>query len=210
MIFGMPMSLFPALALDVFHAGPTGVGLLTAAPAAGAFLGALLSGWVSHIRLIGRAVVVAVLVWGGAITAFGLAVLVLPPGPAFAFSLMFLAVAGAADVLSAVFRSTIVQIETPDELRGRVMSLYVLVVTGGPRIGDIEAAAVASVVGAPLSVLSGGLLCILGVAGVVRGFPSLMTHVLPAPAPQGSEVGPVHQPTAIGQDEVPATDEPAR
>jgi MFS family permease len=172
MIFGMPTSLFPVLALEVFRVGPAGLGLLAAAPAIGAFLGALLSGWVSVVRRIGRAVVLAVVVWGVAITAFGLSTFFFP------LALVFLAIAGAADVLSAVFRSTVVQLATPDELRGRVTALHILAVTSGPRIGDIEAAAVAAVVGAQASVVSGGILCLVGAAAVTRLFPELRAHVV--------------------------------
>ncbi len=171
MIFGMPTSLFPALALDVFKVGPGGLGLLAAAPAAGAFLGALLSGWVSTTRRIGVGVIVAVVVWGLAIALFGLSAF------SFPLALAFLAIAGAADVISAVFRSTIVQLETPDQLRGRVTSIHILVVTSGPRIGDIEAATVASVVGTQASVVSGGILCLIGVVVVARLFPELAAHV---------------------------------
>ncbi len=181
MVFGMPTALFPVLALDVFRTGPVGVGLLAAAPGAGAFLGALLSGWMSRVRRAGRAVVLAVVLWGLAIVGFGLATF------SFPLALGFLALAGAADVLSAVLRSTIIQLATPDELRGRVSSIHILVVTSGPRLGDLEAAAVASAIGAQASVVSGGLLCLAGVAVVVRAFPELMAHVLPlrpeAPAP---------------------------
>jgi MFS family permease len=179
MIFGMPTALFPVLALDVFRTGPAGLGLLAAAPAVGAFLGALLSGWVSTVRRTGRAVVVAVIIWGLAIVGFGVSTF------SFALALVFLAIAGAADVLSAVFRSTIVQLETPDGLRGRVTAIHILAVTSGPRIGDIEAAGVAAFIGAQASVVSGGVLCVLGVAAVVRAFPELMSHVTksgPAPA----------------------------
>jgi len=156
----------------VFHAGPTGLGLLAAAPAVGALLGALLSGWVSSVRRVGQAVIVAVLIWGVAIVLFGLSTF------SFLLALVFLAVAGAADVLSAVFRSTIVQLATPDQLRGRVSSIHILVVTSGPRLGDIEAAAAAAVIGAQASVISGGILCVLGVAVVARMFPELGRHVL--------------------------------
>jgi MFS family permease len=172
MVFGMPTSLFPALALDVFKVGPAGLGLLAAAPAVGAFLGALLSGWVSAVRRVGFAVIVAVAIWGAAIALFGLSTF------SFPLALVFLAIAGAADVLSAVFRSTIVQLETPDLLRGRVTSIHILVVTSGPRIGDIEAATVASIIGAQASVVSGGVLCLAGVAVVARLFPELAAHVL--------------------------------
>ena len=181
MIFGMPTSLFPILALDTFHAGPAGVGLLTAAPAAGAFLGALLSGWVGAVRRTGRAVILAVAAWGAAITAFGLVTF------AFPLALAFLAVAGAADVLSAVFRSTIVQLEAPDELRGRVTALHLLVVTSGPRLGDLEAAGVAALLGAQVSVVSGGLFCLAGIMAVVRRFPELAAHVSRTARPTGPE-----------------------
>ena len=172
MVFGMPTSLFPALALDVFKVGPAGLGLMAAAPAVGALLGAVLSGWVSAVRRVGVAVIVAVAVWGAAIALFGLSTF------SFPLALVFLGIAGAADVLSAVFRSTIIQLETPDQIRGRVTSIHILVVTSGPRLGDIEAATVASVVGAQLSVVSGGVLCLAGVAVVARLFPELAAHVI--------------------------------
>lgn len=176
MIFGMPTSLFPVLALEVFRVGPEGFGLLAAAPAAGSFVAALVSGWVSSVRRVGRAVIVAVVGWGLAITAFGLATF------SFPLALFCLALAGAADMYSAVFRSTIVQLQTPDALRGRVMSIHGLVVTSGPRIGDLEAAAVASVVGPQAAVVSGGLLCLVGVVVVMRAFPELVGHTLRRPS----------------------------
>ena len=171
MIFGMPTSLFPVLALEVFDAGPAGFGLLTAAPAAGAFVGALFSGWVGRVHRIGRAIVLSVIAWGLAILAFGLLAF------SFPLALLMLAGAGAADVFSAVFRSTLLQSETPDHLRGRVTSIHGLVVTSGPRLGDIEAALVAAVVGPQLAVISGGVLCLLGVVFVTRRFPELGGYV---------------------------------
>ena len=176
MVFGMPTALFPALALDVFRVGPAGVGLLAAAPAAGALVGAALTGWVGRIRRPGRAVIVAVAGWGLAITAFGLSAW------SFPLALLFLALAGAADVFSAVLRSAIVQLETPDEIRGRVVGVHILVVTSGPRLGDAEAAAVAAVVGPQLSVVSGGILCLVGLVAVVRRFPELGRYVSPVAA----------------------------
>ena len=171
MIFGMPAAVFPALALDVFRVGPVGLGFLTAAPAAGAFVAIALSGGLSRVRRIGRGIVLAVVAWGGAIALFGLSTFLFP------LALLFLAVAGAADVVSAVFRSSVVQMEAPDELRGRVAAIHILVVTGGPRVGDIEAALVATAIGAQLSVISGGVLCLLGVVAVVLAFPELDRHV---------------------------------
>ncbi len=179
MVFGMPSSLFPALALDVFGVGPAGVGFLAAAPAAGALVGAAVSGWVGRIVHPGRAVIVAVAAWGLAITGFGLTTVGLSAF-SFAVALLFLAIAGGADVFSAVLRSAIVQLDTPDELRGRVASIHILVVTSGPRLGDAEAAAVAALASVQFSVLSGGILCLVGLAAVVRQFPELRRYVYPA------------------------------
>jgi hypothetical protein len=97
----------------------------------------------------------------------------------FALALVFLACAGAADVYSAVLRSAIIQLDTPDQLRGRVASIHILVVTSGPRLGDAEAAAVAAAVGPQLSVISGGVLCLLGLGAVVRRYPELGRYVYP-------------------------------
>jgi MFS family permease len=170
MVFGMPSSLFPQLALTVFNTGAAGYGLLNAAPAIGAFVGAALSGWVGRVRRPGRGVVAAVAGWGAAILAFGLLTAIFP------LALACLAFAGGADVVSAVLRNSIVQLTTPDQLRGRLSSIHMLVVTSGPRIGDAEAAAVAAVAGPQFSVVSGGVLCLLGLIAVVRFFPQLMAY----------------------------------
>ena len=173
MFFGSPLTLLPVLALDVFKVGPVGLGLLSAAPAAGALLATVFSGGITRMRRVGRGIVLAVVAWGAAILLFGLSTF------AFPLALVFLAIAGGADVISAVLRNSVVQTAAPDELRGRVAAIHVLVVTGGPRLGDIEAALVASVIGAQLSVISGGLLCLAGVLLVMRRFPELDAHVAP-------------------------------
>lgn len=166
MVFGMPRAVFPALAKDTFHMGAEGVGILYAAPAVGALLGALTTGWVSGVRRQGMAVILAVMAWGAAITLAGLSLFSL------ALTVVFLALAGAADVVSAVFRGTILLEKTPDALLGRVNALNIMVVTGGPRLGDVEAGLVAGAVGAPASVVVGGLACLVG-AGAIAAFPSL-------------------------------------
>jgi MFS family permease len=170
MVFGMPSSLFPQLALTVFNTGAAGYGLLTAAPAIGALVGAALTGWVGRVKRAGLGVVVAVAGWGGAIVAFGLVTW------SFPLALVCLAAAGGADVISAVLRSSIVQLETPDRLRGRLMSIHALVVTSGPRFGDAEAAAVAAVAGPQFAVVSGGVLCLAGILVVMRAFPQLVGY----------------------------------
>lgn len=157
MIFGMPRALFPVLAKEAFGVGPAGLGLLYSAPAVGALAGALLTGWVRHVRHQGRAVLWAVAAWGLAIVGFGLST------EAFGLALLFLAVAGAADVISAIFRSTILQSSVPDSLRGRLSSIHIMVVVGGPRLGDLEAGLVAQLTTPVFSVVSGGAACVVGV-----------------------------------------------
>ncbi|HEY1167639.1 MAG TPA: MFS transporter [Candidatus Limnocylindrales bacterium] len=176
MVFGMPSSLFPQLALTVFNTGAAGYGLMNAAPAVGALVGAAFSGWVSRVRRPGLGVVASVAGWGSAIVAFGLLT------ASFPLALVCLAVAGGADVISAVLRNSIVQLVTPDHLRGRVSSMYSLVVTSGPRLGDAEAAGVAAVAGPQFSVVSGGVLCLVGLLAVVRLFPQLLNYEHGGPA----------------------------
>ncbi|MEA2125888.1 MAG: hypothetical protein QOI80_2670, partial [Solirubrobacteraceae bacterium] len=117
----------------------------------------------------GRIVIFAVLVWGAAIAAAGVFTTLWP-------ALLCLAVAGAADSVSAVCRSTINQTVTPDAMRGRMSSVFSLVVTSGPRLGDVEAGAVAGLTSARFSVLSGGLVCVAGVALVMLAFPALLRY----------------------------------
>ena len=155
MIFGLPRAIYPAMAATIFRVGPSGLGLLFAAPAVGAFIASLLTGWVAHIRRQGRMVLMCVAAWGLAIIGFGIA-------PWFLLALLFLAVAGAADMLSAVFRNTIIQSTTADAFRGRVSSLYSMVITGGPRLGDLETGVVATLASVPFAVVSGGIACLAG------------------------------------------------
>jgi len=169
MVFGLPVALFPVLALDLFHAGPQGLGLLVSAPAVGAVIGVVTSGWLQRARRQGRVLIGVVGVWGAAITLFGLM-------PSLPLAMLFLAVAGGADAISAILRSTINQLTSPDALRGRVSSLHMMVVTSGPRLGDIEATMVASATSAQFSVVSGGLACLLGLLLVARRFPELARY----------------------------------
>lgn len=156
MIFGLPRVLFPFLIVDQFHRSPEALGLLFAAPAAGALLGALTSGWTGRIHRQGLAVIVSVAAWGVAIAAFGWS------GTWLWLGLAMLALAGWADVISAIFRTTILQMSAPDRLRGRLFGIHILVVTGGPRLGDVEAGLVADLVSPTFSVVSGGIACVVG------------------------------------------------
>ncbi len=175
MIFGMPHALFPALGTEIFGGDATTVGLLYAAPGMGALIAALTSGWVSAVSRRGRVVVIAVVVWGLAITIFGL-ISYLP------FALVLLAVAGGADVVSAVFRNTILQLVVPDALRGRLSAVHTAVVGGGPRLGDLEAGAVAALTSVRFSVVSGGIACVIGALAIARFMPQLWAYEDRSPA----------------------------
>ncbi|MGH9031289.1 MAG: MFS transporter, partial [Acidimicrobiia bacterium] len=173
MIFGMPRALFPVLALTQFHRGEEVVGALFSAVAVGALLGALTTGWVGRIRRQGLAVLVAVGIWGLGIAAFGLV------GDLLWIAFGCLAAAGAADVISAVFRGTILQQSTPDALRGRLSALNIVVVAGGPRLGDFEAGVVAAAFTPTVSVVSGGLACVGGVIVLAAAVPEFARYEAP-------------------------------
>jgi len=159
MIFGMPRAVFPALGTRVFGGGATVVGLLYAAPGAGAFVGSLFTGWCSRFRRQGRAIVVCVVVWGTTIALVGVV-------PVLGVALALLALAGAADVVSAVFRQAVQQRAVPEHLQGRLSGTFFAVVAGGPRLGDAETGIAAAVGGPQFAVWSGGLACVVG-AGVL-------------------------------------------
>ncbi len=170
MIYGMPRALFPVIAVSQFGRGAEVAGLLFAAPAIGAVLGALTGGWVRKVRYQGRAVLWAVAAWGASVAAFGLV------GDRLWLALLLLAVAGAADVVSAIFRGTIIQLSVPDHMRGRLSGINDLVVAGGTRLGDLRAGVVASVFSPTFSVVSGGLLCILGASVIGALVPSFRRY----------------------------------
>ncbi|MCA1832931.1 MAG: MFS transporter [Actinomycetota bacterium] len=170
MVFGMPRALFPILAVTQFHKGPEVVGALFSAISVGAVAGVLTSGWMSRIEHQGRAVLIAVGVWGAGIAGFGLTGRQLVP------ALFLLALAGAADVISAVFRGVILQSNVPDALRGRLSAVHILVVTGGPRLGDMEAGIMAQLFSPAVSVVSGGLICVAGVVILALGVPELRRY----------------------------------
>ena len=176
MVLGMPTALFPAVALSHFHGGAQVLGYLYAAPGAGAAVGMLLSGWTARVSRLGRAVIIAIAVWGLAIAAFGLS-------PWLWLALLMLAVAGWADVISAVFRSTLLQVDAPDRLRGRLSAIQVAVVQGGPQLGNVEAGVVAALVGVQASIVLGGLGCVVGIAVLARFMPRFAAYGLGAGHP---------------------------
>jgi MFS family permease len=169
MTFGMPRALFAVLSLTVFHAGAGGTGLLYAAVSAGASVAALTTGWVEHVNRLGRVVIAAVLVWGLAIAGAGLMPSIWPAAA-------LLAVAGAADSVSAVSRSIINQTTTPEHMRGRMSAIFTLVVTSGPRLGDLESGIAASLTTVGVAVTTGGLACVAGVFVIMLAFPELAAY----------------------------------
>jgi MFS family permease len=169
MTFGMPRALFAVLAVSVYHAGATGTGVLYSAVSLGATVAAITTGWLSHTRRLGLVVIWAVIAWAVAITFAGLA-------SSLWIVAALLAVAGAADSVSAVCRTTINQTVTPDHMRGRMSSVFSLVVTSGPRLGDIESGVVAGATTPRFSVTSGGLACLVGVGIVMIAFPALKRY----------------------------------
>jgi MFS family permease len=163
MFFGMPIALFPAIAESY---GGASVGLFYSTLAVGPLLVTLTSGWTSRVRRHGRAIVIAVVVWGLAIVGFGLA-------RQLWLGLLFLAIAGGADCVSGIFRMTIWNQTIPDRLRGRLASIEMVSYLTGPYLGNAEAGLVASLVGLRTSVVSGGVACVLGagvLAAVLPGF----------------------------------------
>jgi MFS family permease len=180
MVFGMPRALFPAIAAAMYPDDPrmaaTAVGLLSAAPAVGAAVSGIFSGPLGHVRRQGLAVVLSVFGWGLSIAVFGL-VHWLP------VACLLLALAGAADNVSAVFRSTILQAATPDEFRGRLQGIFTVVVAGGPRLGDVESGTVAAIFGETFSVVSGGVACIAVTAALVAAVPTFLAYDARHPVP---------------------------
>ena len=171
MVFGMPRALFPALGHRVLSRGGPGCRGPVCRPRGRC------SGLSPHHRLgqhrpaQGRAVIIAVIVWGAAIAVFGLV-------NALWVALILLAVAGWADVVSAVFRNTILQMAVPDELRGRLSAIQIAVVQGGPRLGDLEAGGVAEAFGASFSVVSGGVACVVGAVLLAAALPGFRNQEL--------------------------------
>jgi MFS family permease len=193
MVFGMPRALFPALAVTVFHGGATTVGYLNAAPGLGALIGSVLTGHIGRVRRAGRAVAFCVAGWGLAITGFGL-VTWLPA------ALVLLVLAGAADVISSVFRMMIVQHTTPDAVQGRVNSLVFAGLQGGPRLGDAESGMAAAIAGPQVAAWSGGLLSVAAAAVTCWAIPEFWRYRSPAAvAAPARAAPPAAEPGTAGQ-----------
>ncbi|MBX3709238.1 MAG: MFS transporter [Gammaproteobacteria bacterium] len=155
MVFGMPTALFPAIAM--WFGGAKVLGMLYAAPAVGALVVSFFSGWTKHIKRYGFAIAVSAILWGVAIVFFGLA-------SNFWVALFFLSLAGAFDGMSGIFRMTMWNETIPNEFRGRLAGIEMISYLSGPRLGDTEAGLVAAAFGITASIVSGGVLCVMGVA----------------------------------------------
>lgn len=156
MVLAQPRALFPAMAGSFYGGGTRTVGLLAASPAIGSLLAFAVSGWVGKVRRQGLAVLVCVAGYGAAVAGVGVTHLLW-------LGVGLLALSGAADMVSSVYRNTILQVATPDELRGRLQGVFIVVVAGGPRLGDLAAGSVASLTTESLAILAGGGACIAGV-----------------------------------------------
>jgi MFS family permease len=181
MIFGMPRALFPQMAHESFGGpveGGTVMALLAAAMSVGAVLGGVFSGWLPRVRRQGLAVVVAIVAWGVAMVGFGVAGGMAHgrAGTLLWIALAFLAVGGAADMVSAAFRSTILQQAASDELRGRLQGVFTVVVAGGPRLADTLHGAAAAAVGTTVAAAGGGLLVVVAVVVAALAVPAFVRY----------------------------------
>lgn len=185
MVFGMPRALFPEIAHTSFG-GPANGGLvfalLFAAMPVGAVIGGVLSGWVSRVERQGRAVVVAIVIWGLAMTTFGLAVALAGHWhtPMLIVALLALVLGGAADMASAAFRQSMVMTAAEDGVRGRLQGVFIVVVVGGPRMADVAHGGAASLVGVAAAAAGGGVLVVVLVILAAIAVPSFVRYRLTA------------------------------
>lgn len=191
MATAFPRALLPAVGGVILGGGESAVGVLLAAMAAGAFLAGLFSGSFTRVTAQGWGVYVSIVVWGVAVAAFGAVVwwgASLPAGDpglgvAMALSVACMVVAGAADSVSGVFRNTILQAATPDHLRGRLQGVFVVVVAGGPRVGEMITGGASVALGEGLTLVAGGVLCVLGVSALMRAQPGFLRYDARTPTP---------------------------
>jgi MFS family permease len=165
MLFAWPQAVFPELSQDRFADSPNSLGWLFAGISIGALVMGLTSGWVARVDRQGAVVLAAIAVWGVAIIGFGIA-------SALWLAVVCLAVAGAADMVSAVLRTSMLQTAAPEDMRGRMQGVFLVVVAGGPRLGDLRAGAMASTVGVGVAMWSGGVVVIVAMLVVALAVPS--------------------------------------
>ncbi|GAB3442890.1 MFS transporter [Phycicoccus ginsengisoli] len=187
MFLAQPRVLFPAAGAVIFGGGARTVGALSAAAAVGGILAMFFSGRLGHVRRQGAAILVAIVGWGAAIAGFGVSMLAaggaLSRSDALYAGLVAMAVAGASDSVSAVFRTTILQAATPDHLRGRLQGVFIVVVAGGPRLGELAGGVVASRIGEGRMALFGGVACVLAMGVLARLQPGFVRYDAHRPTP---------------------------
>jgi MFS family permease len=187
MVLAQPRVLFPAAGALILGGGAKTVGALSAAAAVGGIVAMAFSGRLGHVRRQGLAILVSVAGWGFAIAGFGAALLasggVLTQQQALSAGLVAMAVAGASDSVSAVFRTTILQSATPDRLRGRLQGVFIVVVAGGPRLGELVGGGVAEAVGEGWTALLGGLACVVAMVVLARLQPGFLRYDARHPTP---------------------------
>lgn len=172
MVFGMPRALFPEMAESTFGDPPGGglaLGLLYAAMPLGAMLFGLTSGWTSRVRRHGMGVVYAIVAWGVAMVGFGLS-------HALWLAVVFMAIGGAADMVSMVFRSAILQTAAPDEMRGRMQGVFIVVVAGGPRLADLLHGTTGALIGPGTATALGGVLVVVATGLAVAAIPAIRRY----------------------------------
>ena len=187
MLLAQPRVLFPAAGAVIFGGGAKTVGALSAAAAVGGILAMFFSGRLGHVRRQGLAILVSIVGWGAAISGFGVAMLaagdVLSRGAALWVGLVAMAVAGGSDSVSAVFRTTILQAATPDHLRGRLQGVFIVVVAGGPRLGELAGGFLASGIGEAMTAVVGGIACIVAIGLLARLQPGFVRYDAQHPTP---------------------------
>ena len=193
MVFGMPRALFPQIATESFGdpiSGGTALGMLFAAMSVGAVLGGVFSGWIPRVRRQGLAVLVCVASWGLAMVAFGIFVAAASPGGSALWlwlALAALAFGGAVDMISAAFRQAILLDSATDEMRGRLQGVFIVVVAGGPRIGDVAHGVAAASVGTAVAASGGGVLVVIGVVICAVAFPAFLRYTVRSAVERGSK-----------------------
>ena len=187
MLLAQPRVLFPAAGAVIFGGGAKTVGALSAAAAVGGILAMFFSGRLGQVRRQGLAILVSIVGWGAAISGFGVAMLaagdVLSRGAALWVGLVAMAVAGGSDSVSAVFRTTILQAATPDHLRGRLQGVFIVVVAGGPRLGELAGGFLASGIGEAMTAVVGGIACIVAIGVLARLQPGFVRYDARHPTP---------------------------
>ncbi|MCJ0904939.1 MFS transporter [Rhodococcus sp. ARC_M6] len=182
MVFGMSRALFPEIAEETFGGPPEGgfaLGLLFAAMSAGAVLGGVFSGWLPRVQYQGKAILICIVLWGLSMIGFGVVVYFASPESSVIYlwaAVAFLAFGGAVDMVSAAFRSTMLQQVATDDMRGRLQGVFIVVVAGGPRIGDVLHGGAAFLFGTGVAAAGGGVLVVVGVVVAAIAFPTFVRY----------------------------------